>query len=234
MVRDTPNSQPPPSLGADRVFTFTPLDPGDGGASLQPGIVNVQLPFLCHTMIVDNPTGQWYYAPGAFRFIPPYVMGVIIPFLGGTQIANLFAETPPGFTSAPILGETGRVTFKAAPMPGDSGLGISQYSAAGTFVRQGTMIDSSGTIDTGGTAQELVSAEVGRRYLIVINRSVEWLYLQNNGVDAVVGEGIPLAPAANAGEAGGVFTMESTAIDITAWSIIGATTGSPFTCYTMQ
>ena len=84
-----------------------------------------------------------------------------------------------------------------------------------------TLVDHSGTITTGGTAQTL-SAAKSRHYLFVQNLSAANLYI-NFTTTAVVTEPSIMIPP------NGSFVQEGSFVSSEAVSIIGATTGQAFT-----
>lgn len=91
----------------------------------------------------------------------------------------------------------------------------------------GPLTDRSGAIGEGGTAQEVAPANADRRYLLIVNTSVEWLYVEF-GTPADAGVAVPLAPAATAGQGGGVLVFEGSFVPAQSVSILGGTTGSTF------
>lgn len=87
----------------------------------------------------------------------------------------------------------------------------------------GAVIDHSGTITTGGTAQALCPANPARGYLLVENLSTGDLWV-NFGITAVVSQpSIKIV-------AGGSLVQEDDFVDTESVSIVGATTGQAFTC----
>lgn len=87
----------------------------------------------------------------------------------------------------------------------------------------GTLTDRSGTITTGGTAQQLAPANASRHYLLVVNDSATETMWINFTTTAVTSEpSIPIL-------ANGSFVMESSFVSTEAVSIIAATTGHPWT-----
>lgn len=89
----------------------------------------------------------------------------------------------------------------------------------------GTLIDRSGTITAGGTAQTGVAAKADRRYLLVQNKSTasESFWVNFGGTAAVADSpSIEIAP-------GVTLTFESGFVPSGAISVIAATTGTAFT-----
>lgn len=84
----------------------------------------------------------------------------------------------------------------------------------------------SGTIDSGGTAQTAADANYGRNYLFIQNIDPsEDLWVSFTGTAAVDTEGSFLLAAGNA------YTAEGNVVPGNAISVVGATTGNPFTIY---
>lgn len=87
----------------------------------------------------------------------------------------------------------------------------------------GPVIDRSGTITTGGTAQVAASARAYRRYLLIQNTdNAEALWF--NFTTTAVQDSPSIKLVAN-----GSFVMESGFISTEAISVIAATTGHKFT-----
>jgi hypothetical protein len=83
---------------------------------------------------------------------------------------------------------------------------------------QGTLTDRSGTITTGGTAQQLAAANTSRKYLLIQNTGNTDLWF-NFTTTAVQGQpSFKLSPGAS-------FVMEHSYVSTEAVSILGATTG---------
>ena len=82
-------------------------------------------------------------------------------------------------------------------------------------------VNHSTTITLGGTAQDLMDANIGRRYLFIQNISTGDLWI-NFGVTAVADQPSIKIPA------GASFVMEGTVVFGDLISIIGATTGQKF------
>lgn len=96
-------------------------------------------------------------------------------------------------------------------------------------VVQGALVDKSGTIAAGGTAQVLAASNAARRYLLVQNLSTSVLYINTTGT-AVVGQpsvALKACTVANDGT-GGAYVCEGSFIPTGAVSIIGATTSAAF------
>lgn len=98
---------------------------------------------------------------------------------------------------------------------------IAHPLSAGDGGRASALLDRSGSMTTGGTAQELMPANPARRYLLIQNISTEneWI---DFGVRAVADKpSIRLS-------AGDSLVMESGFVSGESISIIAATTGSKF------
>lgn len=102
---------------------------------------------------------------------------------------------------------------------------VSVQATAGSFT------DRSGTVTSGGTAQQVAAANSTRRYLVILNLSTTVLWV-NFGVTAVADQpSIPLAAATSDGGAdGGGIVFESSFVPSGLVSLIGATTGKKFVC----
>lgn len=66
----------------------------------------IDLPYEARTLIIDNPTGGWWYVPAAEQYVPPYMMNVVLR-LKPTIQAHVMAQVPTGFASAGIAGQQG-------------------------------------------------------------------------------------------------------------------------------
>lgn len=91
--------------------------------------------------------------------------------------------------------------------------------------KTGALTNRSGTIATGGTAQQAAAANTSRRYLLIqaptTNSESFWVRLDGNA--AVVGSpSIEIAP-------GVALTFEAAFVPNGAISVIAATTGTPWT-----
>ncbi len=89
----------------------------------------------------------------------------------------------------------------------------------------GSLYDRSGTITSGGTAQQLAAANGGRQYLLIQNNSSADLWV-NFGTTAVVGQ-----PSIKIASGGAIeYSAHGTGVVPTALvSIIGGTTSQAFT-----
>ncbi len=207
--------------------TFT-LDPND----VSPDI-NTDLGFFARSLVIDNTTGQWWYVPTAARWIPPYVTGVVVRFPGGTQAAAIRAQNPGNFGSTPVAGELATAHFSDTEAPrDDSGLLVTPLVPTLTPVSVSAFIDRSGTITLGGTAQVLMVANLVRRYFLCTNLDpVVTLWIRPTGTAAAGQPSIPLNPAPAAGQGGGSFVLDGSAIADQQWSIFSTLTGHAFTAY---
>jgi hypothetical protein len=86
----------------------------------------------------------------------------------------------------------------------------------------GTLTDRSGSITTGGTAQQLAAANATRKYLLIQNISAGDLWLNFTTTAVSDQPSIKLTP-------GSSFSMEGSYVSTEAVSVIGATTGQKFT-----
>lgn len=85
----------------------------------------------------------------------------------------------------------------------------------------GTLVDRSGTITAGGTAQTLAAVNSTRRYLFIQNVSTSDLWINFTTAAAQTQPSFKLIPNSS-------FVMEGAFITSEAVSIIGATTGQAF------
>lgn len=86
---------------------------------------------------------------------------------------------------------------------------------------QVTFTDRSGTIATGGVAQQLMAANAARRGFWVQNTSLADLWISEVGTAAVAGASIQIP-------SGAIYETMAHAVPIAAISIFGATTGQSF------
>lgn len=99
----------------------------------------------------------------------------------------------------------------------------------------GALTERSGSITTGGTAQQVAAQNSARRYLLIVNLSTtDVLWVRFGGQASAGGaQCIPLAPSSTDRTAvslleygaGGAGFVPSNAV-----SVFGATNGSPFVC----
>lgn len=86
-----------------------------------------------------------------------------------------------------------------------------------------TPVDKSGTITTGGTAQDVAAANTGRRGFWIQNNSNGALWVNEMGGTAAAAQpNVYLAPN------GGFWSMDMTGVSASKISIYGATTGQAF------
>jgi hypothetical protein len=92
-------------------------------------------------------------------------------------------------------------------------------------IPSGALVDGSGTITLGGTAQTVFAANISRQYLLIQNVSAEDMWV-NFGIAAVANQpSIKLVAGASV-----EFSVGGTGVVPTASvSVIAATTGSAFT-----
>jgi hypothetical protein len=120
--------------------------------------------------------------------------------------------------------------YNATPIPLNDGQHIIlQVDSDGSlFVNvrdtsSATMVDRSGTITLGGTAQALMAANPARKGYLIQNNSAGVLWFNEIGGTAVLAQpSISLA-------AGALYQSPSPGASAAAISIIGATTGQAFT-----
>lgn len=87
-----------------------------------------------------------------------------------------------------------------------------------------TWVNHSGTITAGGGSQSLMPANLQRRGFWVQNHSVETLWIMENAV-ANAGQPSIQIPAN-----GGYYESPPSGVPVAALQILGATTGSAFSC----
>jgi hypothetical protein len=92
-------------------------------------------------------------------------------------------------------------------------------------VASGGLTDRSGSITTGGTAQNAAAANTGRQYLIIQNISSEVMWVSVVGTAAASTAG-SFRLAAD----GGYIEWYGDRVPTGAVSVVAATTGSKFTC----
>ena len=96
----------------------------------------------------------------------------------------------------------------------------------GSAARRGTLTDRSGTITTGGTAQNAIGVNASRNYLLIRNpvTATEDLWVSLVGTATAASPSIRLTPA-------DFLIFECGFIATNAASVIAATTGHAFTCW---
>lgn len=109
----------------------------------------------------------------------------------------------------------------------DSKLHPAKVDAAGDFgisPAQGALTDRSGTITSGGAAQNAMAANTSRKYLFILNpaTATEVLWFNLTTTATAASPSIQLA-------AGQSFVMEAGFVSTAAVSVIAATTGHAFT-----
>lgn len=92
-----------------------------------------------------------------------------------------------------------------------------------TSPSRGGLTDHSGSIATGGTAQDIVASSATRKYLLIQNNDPAEDMWIDFGVDAIVGQPSFLIPA------GGGFVMDAAFVSTDRISVVAATTSHPFT-----
>lgn len=98
-----------------------------GTTAVGPGglLLDENIGFPAHSILVDNTTSQWVLVEPGQRAIPPYTVGWCLPAPVGSQVARVRLLTPPGlagFTAA--AGERGWVGFSEAYLPPQPGVAI--------------------------------------------------------------------------------------------------------------
>jgi len=99
---------------------------------------------------------------------------------------------------------------------------VANISTANFTPTKGSFTDRSGTITTGGVAQQLAASNGSRTYLLVQNNSTADLWV-NFTSTAVANEPSVKIPA------GAIFTSDPQFVSTEAVSVFGATTGQAFT-----
>lgn len=180
------------------------------------------------TFAAADATDAFRLAPGQSVSIPAHLLlnrltsDLWLISSGGTQKVFFQVDV------AEALGGNAQVGTPGSPSgPVQSVQGVSGGYPVGVTGVSGSLTDRSGSITTGGTAQQIAATNAARRYLFICNTSTEILHV-NFGATATSANSYPLAAAANAGEAGGSLTFEGSFIPSGLVSILGATTGSTF------
>ncbi|MEM4408334.1 MAG: hypothetical protein QXI19_06290, partial [Candidatus Caldarchaeum sp.] len=94
-----------------------------------------ELGFFASAILIDNPTGQWYFIPEANRYVMPFTVGnafTITP----TQVGTVLAETPIGMTSAPDPRERVLITYIDTPLERSGVTVPSRWTVPMTIVGQ--------------------------------------------------------------------------------------------------
>jgi hypothetical protein len=93
------------------------------------------LAFRARSVIIDNPTGQWWFLPCAHVHIPPHTIGCVCAVLDGPEQATMVPETPPSQTSTTATGDTVIATWTSYQLPVSPGVsaavGANPIGAAG-------------------------------------------------------------------------------------------------------
>ena len=183
-------------------------------------IVDREVGFLGRTLVVNNGTNQWWYLKILGAWVQPYQTGLILPVPDGFQTLSLLQQAPTGVSqSGQISGQTITLTVDSREYLATPGVVPSGSGGGGGG---GTLTDRSGTITTGGTAQQLAPVNVTRRYLFVENvgTAILWINFTTTAVQSQPSIEIP---------AGYSFVMEDGFVSTELMSIIGPTTGQAFT-----
>lgn len=122
-----------------------------GGNTL---LIDKDLGFMAHTVLVDNWTNQWLKIDGIRRSVPPYTGGWVFNSVQGVQQGRVALAVPSTqMTSAGVLaGEYVWVAFAEAVLPPSNGVGPGSSSASGAsgqLVQQ--FFESSANINAGNT-----------------------------------------------------------------------------------
>ena len=99
-----------------------------------------------------------------------------------------------------------------------------------TFPVNVGVTDCSGTVTTGGTAQNAFAAGATKHGFFIMNLSSDPMWINFTGAAVVGGSGSFLLPAGSSTIAGGSFTAPPGFGMNTALSVIAATTSDAFTC----
>lgn len=147
--------------------------------------------------------------------------------LGATADAAATADTGTFSINALTKRVAQRLTTLISQLP--AALGIGAATAALRVVQgQGVYVDRSGSITTGGTAQQLMAANSTRMGWKVQNTSTAGpLYFNGSGTASAAGASFMLA-AATSTTPGGYYESPPGGQTVGAVSIFGATTGQTF------
>lgn len=87
--------------------------------------------FIAQSVLVDNPTGQWWYLPTQSRYIAPNTLGAVVDLSAGSQgqsalnsgvsLAYVLSQTPPGQTSNPSAGQYATFIYTSLALGNGSG-----------------------------------------------------------------------------------------------------------------
>ncbi len=81
-------------------------------------------------LMVDNPTGQWYYATGAERYIPPNAIGLSLAVYPAASTVSVKPTTPPpGGVANTSIGGNITVLFMDIPISENPGMDYSLLPA---------------------------------------------------------------------------------------------------------
>lgn len=130
-----------------------------------PGIdVNQQIGFVAKSISIDNPTGQWFYLNSPGRWIPPYIVHMVIS-TPGTQVANIINNTPIGQISFPKSGEIAQFIFNDLTLPDSTGIPVSSQISS-TPVLQQVQVWADGIVRTGQHRIGNVFSGIGNNQII--------------------------------------------------------------------
>jgi len=150
--------------------------------------------------------------------------------LTGRAASGITPPLDPQAVGTHSQGDTFNATDPVVLVGGIDGSGLAQpvyLDADGNLpvisVSRGSISDASGTIASGGVAQDIDAASPGRKYLLIQNVDPGEDMWIDFGTDAVVGEPSFLIPA------GGGFIMDAGFVSTDRVSVIAATGGHPYT-----
>lgn len=173
----------------DIAYHLNPGSPVSGG-----------LGFLAHSIVVDNPTAQWWYVPAAGAYIEPYILGVILQ-IEGTEHASIQAvSAPAGVAELPaIAGQIGTVVFHSDYLPASEGRPILGMVSGPVSVTPLTVIGTAQTtIAVANTAVQLTGMAGKSVSIRALNANISHVVIglsgvtNSNGYELAAGQAIDL------------------------------------------
>lgn len=163
--------------------------------------VNQGLSFSARTVVAQNPTGQWWYVPACYQYVPPGALNYVMRCIASTRNGQVLARTPAGATSAPGAGELATFIFVEEALQPTSGYSttptgtISGPLGIGTPATSVRVVDASSAIATGRAAPNdtvggtLVSpAAATQRAITISNTGANDMYIGIAGVTTATGK----------------------------------------------
>lgn len=98
-----------------KIYSLSPA------ATPAPSVSNASLGFGANTVIVDNPTAQWWSVGTPGQTVAPWTLGQVIALASPTQVASISMATPEGKTSSPAAGQTATFQYTDQVLPAAAG-----------------------------------------------------------------------------------------------------------------